>query len=181
MKTHSSSLDRTSMLITAGVAVLAVYMIYKATIAYRHSEGSGLELIYTSLLGILPLVLIIATYLYRTTAITIDNTGIIVERNISPVAINYSDITSVMPLTKADMGLVARTFGNGGLFGYTGMFYNKKYGSMKWYCTNRSNYVLIEKANGKKAVISPDEPGEFIKDIKEASPSLKIIYPQSGG
>ena len=76
------------------------------------------------------------------------------------------------------MRFAIRTFGNGGVFGYTGYFYKKGIGSMLWYCTQRANYILIEKTNGKKIVITPDDADGFMKDIGNAHQSLVPEEPQ---
>jgi hypothetical protein len=43
---------------------------------------------------------------------------------------------------------------------------------MTWYCTQRKNYLLIEKKDGKKIVITPDQPLEVLATIKEHAPHL---------
>ncbi len=54
-----------------------------------------------------------------------------------------------------------RILGNGGLFGYTGYYRNSTFGNMRWFATQRKNYILIEKNNGQKIIITPDEPDFF--------------------
>lgn len=57
-----------------------------------------------------------------------------------------------------------RTFGIGGLFSSTGFFWNKETGSFFASVTNLKRAVLIEAK--RKFVISPDEPDQFIADIR---------------
>ena len=63
-------------------------------------------------------------------------------------------------------GSAARSFkkwGNGGLYSFTGSFYNKTYGTFYVYAKN-NNYVLLR---GKKLYgISPDEREMFIEDAR---------------
>lgn len=90
---------------------------------------------------------------------------IIVNRLILPFKINRKEIAKCSIVSKKEMSGTYRTFGNGGLFGYTGYFRNTKFGNMRWFATQRKNYVLIEKSNGKKIVITPDIPEDFIEAL----------------
>jgi hypothetical protein len=68
-----------------------------------------------------------------------------------------------------------RTFGNGGLFGYTGKYYNSRFGKMTWYCTQRKNYVLLILSDKKKIVITPDNPAELLVPVKRLM--IGVILP----
>lgn len=63
-----------------------------------------------------------------------------------------------------------RLFGSGGLYGYYGFFTFKGTGRVRMHATNRHNLVLIEDARGRKHLISPDRPKEFIKQ-RQALPT----------
>ena len=54
-------------------------------------------------------------------------------------------------------------FGSGGFFGYYGWFHNMEMGLFKAYSTNRQNAILIKIVGGKKILISPERPAEFLK------------------
>ena len=87
---------------------------------------------------------------------------VIINRPVSLFKINRIEIAKCSIVSKKEMSGTIRTFGNGGLFGYTGYYRNAKFGTMRWFATQRKNYVLIEKINGKKIIITPDEPENFI-------------------
>ncbi len=57
-----------------------------------------------------------------------------------------------------------RLFGNGGLFGVTGIFWNKPYGVFRAYLTSAryQDYVLVDTIN-KKVLISPENPAAFVR------------------
>ena len=59
-----------------------------------------------------------------------------------------------------------RTFGVGGMFVRLGNFKNKKLGYYKAYATNDTNAVLIELKNDKDVVISPEQPENFVEEVK---------------
>ena len=65
---------------------------------------------------------------------------------------------------RKDLRFAIRTFGIGGVFSYTGQFWNKKFGPMTWYVTNLNNAVILSGAN-KKIVLSPENPEKFISKI----------------
>jgi hypothetical protein len=150
---------------------LMVYVVSRVVTLSHPTSYSDVAL-PALIIPILLFGLVIVMYVYRTKAVIIDDNGIVIDRIAKRVTINYSDIHSVK--TVPDMRFAIRTFGNGGVFGYTGYFYKKGIGSMRWYCTQRRNYILIEKTNNKKIVVTPDDPDGFISDIQAIHPELVI-------
>ncbi len=61
-----------------------------------------------------------------------------------------------------------RGFGFGGFGECFGLVWFKRLGMVTAFVTNRKNLVLIEKKNGKKLLISPEHPDEFIKTVLNA-------------
>jgi hypothetical protein len=88
-----------------------------------------------------------------------------IERPLGAIKIASHDIESIQRVTMNDLGLVIRLFGSGGLFGYFGAFTSRKLGRFKMWCTNRNNLVLIT-TNYSKLVVSPDEPDDFIMNLR---------------
>ncbi len=76
------------------------------------------------------------------------------------------EISTVRIVGKEEIKWTFRVFGVGGLFGYYGLFYNSNIGWMIWYASQRNNYVLVELQNGKKVILTPDNPEEFIAALK---------------
>jgi hypothetical protein len=58
-----------------------------------------------------------------------------------------------------------RIWGIGGLFGFIGYFRNRRLGSYKAYSTSNKHTVVID-VNGKKIVVSPDSPSEFVEAVQ---------------
>ena len=79
--------------------------------------------------------------------------------------IKISAITEARILNSNEMSGLIRTFGNGGLFGYYGKFYNTKLKHLTLYTTQRKNRILIETSQSKKIVISPDDLS-FVEKLK---------------
>ena len=65
-----------------------------------------------------------------------------------------------------------RLCGNGGLFAGTGLFWNRAYGVYRSYVTSdrTADLVLVETA-GRKILISPEHPDEFVASCPNPQPS----------
>lgn len=167
MKEYKSSLDVVARIVPWFLLFIAVMI---AVPLFVNFSTVGMGALPTLLLGpVLIIALYIYMYMLQTLSISVDGYAITINRKMKPVTIPFSEITSVRKVD--DMRFAIRTFGNGGVFGYTGYFYKKGIGSMLWYCTQRANYILIE-TKGKKIVITPDDPEGFLKDIAAVNPSV---------
>jgi hypothetical protein len=108
-------------------------------------------------------VILFFTFLYAPLAYEITNDHIAIVRRIGNFNIPRTEIVSVQALSKQDMGLAWRTMGNGGLFGYTGWYASQKQGRMRWFVSQRNNYVMIVLANQKKYILTPDDVEGFMQ------------------
>ena len=72
---------------------------------------------------------------------------------------HISKIENIKKAEKVTAGGI-RTFGVGGLFGYTGWFN----GNQEWFVTDRKKGILLE-SDRKAFVISPENPDEFLQDL----------------
>ena len=170
MHNYSSSPDKLTKIITY---VVVAIMILPPVLGYSTFLKAGKDQVAMFGLFIGPViifVLMIAMYLLSPLSVEITNTGLIIHRKIYSRNILFKDIESIRMAEPDEMNGTIRTFGNGGLFGYTGMYWNKKLGSMRWYCSQRKNYILIDKEGNKRIVITPDDPDDFIKDVRQFIP-----------
>jgi hypothetical protein len=161
MQKFKMSLDQISYILTGLVIALAGYFLYKGFYLHKHSNEMAFYILS---------VLVVAAYLLQ--PISVDNDRVNINRKVLTETISYREIKTVRLLQDSELLAAIRFFGNGGLFGYTGFYYNKRLGVTRWYCTQRKNYVLIEKTNKKKIIITPDDPEGFLKAIKLMSPSI---------
>ncbi|MEI7803091.1 MAG: PH domain-containing protein [Bacteroidota bacterium] len=157
MKKFKCSLDKTSKII-GGIVFVPILFLGCLSFANRENDTSYITLFSS----IPPIVILVVTFLYRPMNYTVTSSLIIINRPVSLFKINRIEIAKCSIVSKKEMSGTIRTFGNGGLFGYTGYYRNAKFGTMRWFATQRKNYVLIEKINGKKIIITPDEPENFI-------------------
>ncbi|MGV6827448.1 MAG: PH domain-containing protein, partial [bacterium] len=78
--------------------------------------------------------------------------------------IDLTDLSSSQYDPQA-MASSIRTFGNGGLFGFSGKYWNRELGSYKVYATNPENAVVLRL--GKKVlVVTPDNPNDFVAALQ---------------
>lgn len=172
MKTFTSSPDRIATTVPYLLILIALVPLILGIFKHQELEKSPAILIAFATGPAIVITLNIYMFLYRTLSINIDTDNIIINRKLKPVTISLSGIKSIREISDSEMKNTIRTFGNGGLWGYTGWFYNRNLGKMLWYCTQRKNYILIEKTDNKKIVISPDKPDELIQFIRLLAPQL---------
>jgi hypothetical protein len=59
-----------------------------------------------------------------------------------------------------------RLFGNGGLFGISGWFWNRRIGRFRAYATDPGRVVLLRYRDGKKVVVTPHDVQHFIVRVR---------------
>ncbi len=84
-----------------------------------------------------------------------------IERLIGNVRIPLEGLRELRAATGADLSGCIRLFGNGGLFGYYGIFSTSKLGKSSWYVTRRDNMVVTI-VPAKTALFSPDDVDGFL-------------------
>ena len=104
---------------------------------------------------------IIIAYCFVPKRIAVSDSQILIKNVFGSVIININEIKSILRLNKTGFSL--RTFGVGGLFGYFGYFNGKDI----WYVTNVQKKVQIILKSGKKYILSPENPEEFINIVQQ--------------
>lgn len=141
------------------LAVLLLILMTGLTTGPRH-----LMLWRLAMVGV-PLVLLLGAlpFMVRGYALT--------ESHIEVRRLGWS---SVLPLA----GLVAvtgepeglrgsvRLLGNGGLFGFSGWFWNRRIGRFRAYATDPGRAVLLRYRDGRKVVLTPHDVQHFIVRVR---------------
>jgi len=158
-KSFSATLDNTSRIITVVVLVITIIVAYKCyTIVEQEIFPAWKSWLAISFLVILDVLI----FIYRPLSYAITPYSVVVKRPINDLVIDKKDVVEIRAVLHEEMKFPIRTFGNGGLFGYTGQYYSSRMGNMRWYATRRSNYVLLLLCSGKKIIITPDNPSGFL-------------------
>ena len=138
----------------------------------RSAEGD-LQPVLIHTFGLMLLLgIFFAGLLYGTQGYILDEENFTIVRPADNKLIKLTDIEDARVLTTEEMSGIKRTFGNIGLFGYIGLYYNSKIGKMTFYTTRRNNRILILTKKGRKIVITPDDLS-MIDKFKEVLTSNK--------
>ena len=155
MKNFTSKMDKRTGLMTTSFVVFAVavpFVMYKL----------GAPRVSLFMVSLIMALAFITSYMMIPQLFLNDKT-IVIKNNFVNIKIPFDDINTIEENPK--IGLNIRTMGVGGLFGHFGYFN----GNDVWYVTNINNKVKITRKSGKIYMISPENPEEFIKKVKNFS------------
>lgn len=155
MKNFTSKMDKKTGLMTTSFVVFAVavpFVMYKL----------GAPRVSLFMVSLIMALAFITSYMMIPQLFLNDKT-IVIKNNFVNIKIPFDDINTIEENPK--IGLNIRTMGVGGLFGHFGYFN----GNDVWYVTNINNKVKITMKSGKIYMISPENPEEFIKIVKNFS------------
>jgi hypothetical protein len=89
-----------------------------------------------------------------------------------------SRVDGVAVLPAGALRGAVRTFGVGGLFGFYGWFYRK--GAFRLYASRTDRLVEVV-IDGKRIVVSPDEPQRFVDGLLASAPRARLPQPGDPG
>ena len=135
MEFRSAKLDRGARILTCVVVAFLV--------------GLGTLFIFVAPFGwifaLIAMSIIVITYLWSPKRIIISDTSLIIEKHIGKkTVVPVGDIQGYRQIPDFAKLTVARTFGNGGLFGYYGIFSTAEYGDIRCELTRLKNIFLIK-------------------------------------
>ncbi len=171
MQRFPSSLDTTSKIISFSLLALGAGLLVTGITRLFLSGDLG-ELAGLATGSIIVLGLSLAMFYQRPRAVVVTASGIGIDRKYKPFEIPFSAIRQIRIAAPNAMRGAIRTLGNGGLFGYTGHYYNSHLGHMTLYCSQRRNYVIIDTTDGTRSIVSPDDPGAFLEAVRQTYPWL---------
>ena len=145
----SASYDTTTKVISGAVPVVLL-----AIVVATHSVVAGC----------LCAVILVGAYAWSPRGYAISGGSIEVNRLIGNARIPLDGLREARAATKDDFRGCLRLFGNGGLFGFYGLFRTSKLGKSTWYVTNRGKAVVVV-TGAKTALFSPDDVAGFIAAI----------------
>jgi len=165
--TYRASLDSFARALT--LTALFLILLPAGTIIYELLTGPyRFEHISAPLLVLALIVgLILFIHAFAPQSYSITERHLIINRPASRVILNLSDITEIQLLEKNALWGGIRLLGVGGMFGYYGIFWHKKYGRITLYATRSDNKILITFRDGKKILVTPDSL-EMLDALKKA-------------
>ena len=156
MKTYEAKWDKTVKIVTVIAMTVMLAGMGVLLFAAVNSELTGIKALIPWIGFLFAMLTLGAAYLIRPIRYTVGPSKIKIIRPVGEIELKKSEIHSIHVLNKKSLGLSARKFGVGGLFGYMGKFYTKPIGHYTAYVTDRNNLVLIKLKSGKKYLISPE-------------------------
>ncbi len=145
-RTFSAHFDSTAKTISVVVCLMLMVVAWMVHIVF--------------IAAIIPLFIALA-YAYSPKSYVLLGDAIVVKRLIGDVRVPRSEIREIRAGVPDDFTGVVRLWGNGGLFGYYGLFRTSKLGKCHWYATDRSKMVVVVTAD-KTLVLSPDDRDSFL-------------------
>lgn len=113
---------------------------------------------------LLPIVILIGTALFTIRGYILSHGTLYVKRLFWNTAVPLADLQKVEIVPDA-MSKSIRTFGNGGLYSFSGYFKNKTLGKYRAFVTDLKNTVVLTFPN-RKIVLSPGNPERFVEMVK---------------
>jgi hypothetical protein len=138
-------------LVSIGIALLMIW------------SGRG----FLTWTGVLPVAFICGTALFAIRGYTVTSDAILVHRLFWTTRLPLAGLQAAEFEPDAMHGSI-RTFGNGGLFSFTGFFRNKTLGAYRAFVTDPSRTVVLHFPE-RTVVVSPSPPKDFVHDLRAAS------------
>ena len=156
----SAPWSRSVCLATAGsVAVLLVIML-----AGLFTGPRQLLVLRMAMVGV-PLVVLLGALPFMVRGYTLTDRRIEVRRLGWITVLPLAGLVAVTGEPEGLRGSL-RLFGNGGLFGISGWFWNRRFGRFRAYATDPGRVVLLRYQNGKKVVVTPHDVQHFIVRVR---------------
>jgi hypothetical protein len=157
---RTAGLDRTSVVLTgilsgAPVVSLAVALFSAGEVRYT-------ALTITAILSLICMV----TYALAPSRYVVLEDRIVIRRHLwLSSSIPMKDVRSCYPYPRLKSTRMVRLIGNGGAFGWYGVYSSDELGTFRMYATDRAKAVVI--ANDAKYVLSPDRQENFLAAVKQ--------------
>ena len=155
----SATLDTTAKILTALVLAILAFIIYQGLQA-----NNTMQAIVTDGSALCLMAVIIFCWLYAPRSYAIDNGKLTIKRRLKNKEVSLDSLKSITHYPEKMKGLTLRTFGNGGLFGYFGKYYNSAMGNFNMYSTKGKDFYVLDLGKSKIG-ISPDQK-EFVEALK---------------
>jgi len=166
-RTFAASCDSISKILSAVIAAIPVVLLIVAAATHNAIMGLLIAPLFTLILGL--------AYAWSPRGYAISGQSLVVKRLVGNVGIPLESVREVRAAAADDLSGCIKVFGNGGLFGYYGLFRTSKLGTCTWYVTSRRNSVVVV-AERKTMLFSPDDVDGFVAAVRAAA-RLPLVQP----
>jgi hypothetical protein len=160
----SAGLKLVSALSTA--LLLGVAVFFAETFPRGRLGGLPFAFSLSVLWGVL-----LGSALFTVRGYDLNASELLVRRLLWPTRIPLQDLRTAWADPAAMKGSI-RLFGNGGLFSFTGLFYNRRLGRYRAFATDPSNAVVLKFAT-RTIVVTPEAPREFLNALSLLCPQVR--------
>ncbi len=150
----SVSFDKLSKVISAVVCAILLIIAFATQSTLATAVGAAI---------------ILGALAYSPRGYEVRDRSIFVRRFIGSVRIPLDSVREARIAAPGELSGALRLCGNGGLFGYYGLFRTSRLGKCWWYLTNTSKVVVVV-AEDRTTLFSPDEPERFLDAIRTTAP-----------
>jgi hypothetical protein len=161
-----ATLDYKTMIVTSIVALVLLSLSYYIPIWTDLGKDAATNQWIIFGMPLLNILILVIAYFFSIKSYTIDTESLIIQRPFDKVTYGLSEISRFELLPDDILKKTIRLFGSAGLFGYYGIFGNNTLKRFTLYGTQTKNFLLIEFLNGKKIVLTPDEPEAMMEALK---------------
>jgi len=112
-----------------------------------------------------PLVVLVGSLLFMVRGYVLTESQIEVERLGWSTVLPFAGLAAVSGEPQGLQGSL-RLFGNGGLFGISGWFWNRRIGRFRAYATDPERAVLLRYRDGRKVLVTPHDVQHFIVRVR---------------
>jgi Bacterial PH domain len=150
-----------SVFLATAVSVAVVLAVALAALAIAPRQ---LPLWRAAMVGV-PLALLAAALPFMVRGYILTEDAIEVRRLGWSTVLPLAGLSAVTGEPQALRGSL-RLFGNGGLFGISGWFWNRRLGRFRAYATDPDRVVLLAYRDGRKVVVTPGDVQHFIVRVR---------------
>ena len=154
----------TVLILGAGIGA---YRAIPVPTGFTHQFGLAVAMILPALL--------VGSLLFMVTGYAVEGTELYVRRLLWSTRISLQGLNRIWIEPAVCKGSI-RVFGNGGLFSFTGLFYNKRLGRFRLFATDISRSVVLV-LPARVVVITPAEPKAFIELVRQSFPNVQVGPP----
>ena len=151
-----------SVVILAGVAVLFATVFPRDLLA-GVPFTLAMFIVLTTLLG---------SALFMVRGYEVDSGNLLIRRLLWSTVLSLSELKEAWSDPTA-MARSLRLFGNGGLFVFAGLFWNRKLGKYRAFATLPRNSVVL-KFPRRSVVVTPESPVQFLAAIARSCPHANV-------
>lgn len=137
--------------------VLTVLLIFVSVMVFLNSGSHFLP-------ALIPLIILFGAALFTIRGYTITSSEILVHRLLWNTLLPLRGLRNVQYKPNAMGWQNIHTFGNGGLYSFTGFFKNDALGSFRAFVTDPHRTIVLNYPS-RTVLVSPDAPDEFAREL----------------